>query len=158
MSQIKNLNGDLKNFEEYQNEKQINDAINYLNKLKAKSILEDKNKNIINTILKNEVKITNQILIGLSSKEIRGLVDQGTKSKENSIIFVISLEEQKTSIGVGISQNLIQKYDAANLAKKMSIFLGGKGGGGRKDFAQAGGGPSTIEDVKVALNKIAEEI
>ena len=68
------------------------------------------------------------------------------------------MEDQKTSIGVGISQNLTDRFDAVNFAKKMSIYLGGKGGGGRKDFAQAGGRSSTLEKVKEALNKISEDI
>ena len=145
-------------FSEYQNEKQINEAVNYLNKLRAKNVLDDKNKNIITSVSKNGIEIINQILIGLSSKDIRGLVDKGTKTKDNTIIFIISLEDQKTSIGVGISQNLTDRYDAANFAKKISIYLDGKGGGGRKDFAQAGGGPSTLEKVQESLNKISEEI
>ena len=118
----------------------------------------NKNKNIITSVSKNGIEIINQILIGLSSKDIRGLVDKGTKTKDNTIIFIISLEDQKTSIGVGISQNLTDRYDAANFAKKISIYLDGKGGGGRKDFAQAGGGPSTLEKVQESLNKISEEI
>ena len=158
ISQIKKLKGDYKNFSEYQNEKQINEAVNYLNKLRAKNVLDDKNKNIITSVSKNGIEIINQILIGLSSKDIRGLVDKGTKTKDNTIIFIISLEDQKTSIGVGISQNLTDRYDAANFAKKISIYLDGKGGGGRKDFAQAGGGPSTLEKVQESLNKISEEI
>ena len=158
ISQIKKLKGDYKNFSEYQNEKQINEAVNYLNKLRAKNVLDDKNKNIITSVSKNGIEIINQILIGLSSKDIRGIVDKGTKTKDNTIIFIISLEDQKTSIGVGISQNLTDRYDAANFAKKISIYLDGKGGGGRKDFAQAGGGPSTLEKVQESLNKISEEI
>ena len=158
ISQIKKLKGDYKNFSEYQNEKQINEAVNYLNKLRAKNVLDDKNKNIITSVSKNGIEIINQILIGLSSKDIRGLVDKGTKTKDNTIIFIISLEDQKTSIGVGISQNLTDRYDAANFAKKISIYLDGKGGGGRKDFAQAGGGPSTLEKVQESLNKISKEI
>ena len=158
ISQIKKLKGDYKNFSKYQNEKQINEAVNYLNKLRAKNVLDDKNKNIITSVSKNGIEIINQILIGLSSKDIRGIVDKGTKTKDNTIIFIISLEDQKTSIGVGISQNLTDRYDAANFAKKISIYLDGKGGGGRKDFAQAGGGPSTLEKVQESLNKISEEI
>ena len=42
-------------------------------------------------------------------------------------------------MAVGISKDLISKYDAVDLVKSASVILGGKGGGGRKDFAQAGG-------------------
>ena len=42
-------------------------------------------------------------------------------------------------MAVGISKDLIAKYDAVDLVKAASNILGGKGGGGRKDFAQAGG-------------------
>ena len=40
---------------------------------------------------------------------------------------------------MGVSQDLTSKFDAVNLVKAASAILGGKGGGGRKDFAQAGG-------------------
>ena len=65
---IKNLNGDIVKFEKYKNEKQINDAQNYLNKLKVKNILSDKSKNIIHSISKDDIIITNQILLGLPAK------------------------------------------------------------------------------------------
>jgi len=42
-------------------------------------------------------------------------------------------------VAVGVSKDLTSKYDAVNLVKIASETLGGKGGGGRKDFAQAGG-------------------
>ena len=40
---------------------------------------------------------------------------------------------------MGVSKDLTSKFDAVNLVKAASVILGGKGGGGRKDFAQAGG-------------------
>ena len=40
---------------------------------------------------------------------------------------------------MGVSKDLTAKYDAVDLVKSAAVILGGKGGGGRKDFAQAGG-------------------
>ena len=42
-------------------------------------------------------------------------------------------------LAVGVTEELIDKYDAVKFAKTGSEVIGGKGGGGRKDFAQAGG-------------------
>ena len=53
---------------------------------------------------------------------------------------------------MGVSKDLTSKYDAVNLVKIASEILGGKGGGGRKDFAQAGG----VEKNKV--EKVFKEI
>ena len=63
-------------------------------------------------------------------------------SRENiksGIIISISTYEDKVGLAVGISQDLTSKYNAVDLVKTASTILGGKGGGGRKDFAQAGG-------------------
>ena len=158
VNQIKELNGDYKKFQIFKNDKQINEALSYLNDLKVSNILSDKTKNIINSVIKKNININTQILIGLPSKEIRNLVDKGKKNKENVIIFIISLDDKKTSIGVGVSDSLTDKYNATDLVKKISLLLGGKGGGGRKDFAQSGGGESTIELVESSIKKIINEI
>ena len=155
---IKELNGDTKKFEKFENEKQINDAQNLLNKLRAKNILSDVNKNIINSTIKDNITITNQILFGLPAKEIRNLIDQNTKNNKNSIILVASLENKKTSIGVGVSEDLLDKYDAVHLVKKISSLLGSEGGGGRKDFAQSGGGETTLKNIKNIFDKVIKEI
>ena len=42
-------------------------------------------------------------------------------------------------IAVGVTENLIDKFDAVQFVKVGSEIIGGQGGGGRKDFAQAGG-------------------
>ena len=155
---IKNLNGDIVKFEKYKNEKQINDAQNYLNKLKVKNILSDKSKNIIHSITKDDIIITNQILLGLPSKEIRNLIDQKIKNNKNSIIFVATLESKKTSIAAGVSTDLLDKYDAVKIVKKISSLLGNEGGGGRKDFAQSGGGETKFENIKNIFDKVIKEI
>ena len=155
---IKDLNGDTTKFEKFENEKQINEAQNYLNKLKAKNILSDKSKNIISSLSKENIIITNQILLGLPAKEIRNLIDQSTKNNKKSIILVASLENKKTSIGAGVSADLLDKYDAVQIVKKISSLLGSEGGGGRKDFAQSGGGETTLENIKSIFNKVTKEI
>jgi alanyl-tRNA synthetase len=155
---IKDLNGDTKKFEKFENEKQINDAQNLLNKLRAKNILSDESKNIINSTIKDNTTITNQILLGLPAKEIRNLIDQNTKNNKNSIILVASLENKKTSIGVGVSEDLLNKYDAVHIVKKISSLLGSEGGGGRKDFAQSGGSETTLENIKNIFDKVIKEI
>ena len=61
------------------------------------------------------------------------------KEIDSGIIICISTFEDKVGVAVGVSKDLTSKYDAVNLVKIASETLGGKGGGGRKDFAQAGG-------------------
>ena len=155
---IKDLNGDIAKFDKFRNEKQINDAQNYLNKLRAENILSNKDKNIINSITKDNILITNQIVLGLPAKEIRNLIDQKTKNNKNSIILVASLENKKTSIGAGVSTDLLEKYDAVKIVKKISSLLGSEGGGGRKDFAQSGGGETTLENIKNIFDRVIKEI
>ena len=50
-----------------------------------------------------------------------------------------SIFEGKVGVAVGITNKLTKKYDAVQLVKIAAEVLGSKGGGGRKDFAQAGG-------------------
>ena len=96
--------------------------------------------------------------MGLPAKEIRNLIDQKTKNNKNSIILVASLENKKTSIGAGVSTDLLEKYDAVKIVKKISSLLGSKGGGGRKDFAQSGGGETTLENIKNIFDRVIKEI
>ena len=48
-------------------------------------------------------------------------------------------KDDKVGIAVGVTENLTNKYDAVEFVKIGSEIIGGQGGGGRKDFAQAGG-------------------
>ena len=67
------------------------------------------------------------------------MVDAGKKELKNGIIIVFAGLEDKVGLAVGITEELIDKYDAVKFAKTGSEIIGGKGGGGRRDFAQAGG-------------------
>ena len=66
-------------------------------------------------------------------------VDIGKKELGDGIVIVFASSEDKVGLAVGITENLINQYDAVKFAKIGSEIIGGKGGGGRKDFAQAGG-------------------
>ena len=124
-----------------------------LEKIKIKNIIEDKNKNIIKDKKVGNFVFRQQVLTDFPPKELRGVIDQGKKDIKDGIIVSISTFEDKVGVAVGLTKELTKKFDAVQLVKIASEVLGGKGGGGRKDFAQAGGSnKDKIEEVFKTLN------
>ena len=117
----------------------LKNLIKQLNKVKIESIKKDKSKNIIHDKKIGDVIIREQILKDFPPKELRSIIDEGKKDIKSGIIISISTFEDKVGLAVGVSKDLTSKYDAVDLVKAASVILGGKGGGSRKDFAQAGG-------------------
>ena len=117
----------------------IKDLNKQFDQLSKKNILSDKSKNIIKDETINKIKVRFQKIIDLPPKDLRKLVDSGKKEIKNGIIIVFASKEDKVGLAVGVTDKLIDKYDAVKFAKIGSEIIGGKGGGGRKDFAQAGG-------------------
>ncbi len=138
IKQIKDLNGKI-NFSDENKFLYIKKLENYLEVLKNKSILSNKENNIT---LEEEVKgitFITQKIDGLPPKELRAIYDNFKNNKNNSILVCITINDEKVSIIVGLTKDLTEKYDARNLIKSTFECLGSKGGGGRADFAQAGG-------------------
>jgi len=119
------------------------------------SILQDKSKNIINNEEINGVKLRFQKVEGLPPKELRRLVDEGKKELKEGIVIAFAYKDEKVGIAVGVTEKLTDKFDAVQFVKIGSEIIGGKGGGGRKDFAQAGGQDhSKIEEAFQKLKKL----
>ena len=133
----------------------IKDLSKQLDQLSVKSILSDKNKNIIKDEKIKNIKVRFQKIFDLSPKELRKLVDNGKKELKEGIIIVFATKDEKVGLAVGITEKLTENFDAVKFAKVGSEILGGKGGGGRKDFAQAGGQYiDKIEDAIESLKKL----
>ncbi|OUU62323.1 MAG: alanine--tRNA ligase [Candidatus Endolissoclinum sp. TMED55] len=124
----------------------IKDLTRHYEQLLVKSTLSDKSKNIINDKTINNIKVRFQKVIDLPPKDLRKLVDNGKKELAEGIVVVFAIKDEKIGLAIGITENLTKKYDAVQLAKIGSEIIGGKGGGGRPDFAQAGGTDSSKID------------
>ena len=129
----------------------IKELTKQLDILTVGSILQDKTKNIISDIEVKGIKVRLQKILGLPPKELRKLVDKGKKDLGEGIVIIFAIKDDKIGLAVGVTDKLIKKYNAVDFAKIGSETIGGKGGGGRPDFAQAGG----IESSKIdeALEK-----
>ena len=117
----------------------IKDLTRQLEKLSISKILNDKSKNIIKEETINNIKVRFQKISDLPPKELRGLVDKGKKEIGEGLIIIFASKDKKVGLAVGVTTKLTSKYDAVKFAKVGSEIVGGKGGGGRADFAQAGG-------------------
>ena len=125
-----------------------------LERIKIQNVIKDKRKNVIKDNNLGSFIFRQQVLTDFPPKELRSIIDQGKKDIKKGIIVSISTFEGKVGVAVGITKELTKKYDAVELVKTASEILGGKGGGGRKDFAQAGGSnQDSIEDTFKALSK-----
>ena len=125
-----------------------------LNKAKIKFILNEAKQNKIKDIKVKDFILRYQILDGLDTKELRNVIDVGKKEIKKGIVLAFTIIEKKVGVAIGVTQDLTKKYDSVELAKIASQLLGGKGGGGRKDFAQAGGiNESKIEEAFKAISK-----
>ena len=127
-----------------------------LDKIRLQNILKDKNKNIIKDKKIGSFILRYQVLTDFPPKELRSIIDQGKKDIKKGIIVGFSTFEDKVGVAVGVTEDLTKKYDAVALVKIASDILGGKGGGGRKDFAQAGG--TSKNNIKEAFEALSNKI
>ena len=104
-----------------------------------------------------KVKLLARTVHGVAPKDLRGLVDDAKKQLGSGVVAVIGVsDEGKAGLVVGVTADLTGTYDAVELARIGAEALGGKGGGGRPDLAQAGGPDGAHADK--ALEAIAAKI
>ena len=134
----------------------IKNLENKLQQLKKQNILTNSDKNKIEIIDIKDLKIKKQVVYDLQSKDLRSLYDDFKKDFERGIFICACINQEKVSLVLGITPSLLEDYDCRDLIKKAFDPLASKGGGGRQDFAQAGGSnPHGIED---AFKNIIESI
>jgi alanyl-tRNA synthetase len=86
------------------------------------------------------VRLMARAVQGLNPKDLRGLIDDGKKQVGSGIVAIVGVtEDGKAGLAVGVTEDLTASYNAVDLVKIGAQALGGKGGGGRPDMAQAGG-------------------
>jgi alanyl-tRNA synthetase len=125
-----------------------------IEQIKIKNIINNKTKNVIKDKKINNFILRYQVITDLPARELRSIVDQGKKEINEGIILAFSIFEGKVGVAVGVTKKLSEKFDAVPLVKQAAEILGGKGGGGRTDFAQAGGeNQNKIEEAFEALSK-----
>jgi len=104
----------------------------------------------------NGIKFLGHILDGVPGKELRNFVDDFKSGVDSGVVVVITGNDGKAGIVVGVTDDLIDKISAVDLVKVGAEALGGKGGGGRPDLAQAGGPDSSR--ASEAIEKIKQGI
>tara|TARA_Y100001970_G_scaffold102367_1_gene128560 strand:- start:531 stop:2192 length:1662 start_codon:yes stop_codon:yes gene_type:complete len=117
----------------------IKNLTKQFDQLLVKNILSDKSKNIIKDETINNIKVRLQKVIDLPPKDLRKLVDNGKKEIVKGIVIIFAIKDGKIGLAVGVTNDLTSKYNAVEFVQKGSEIVGGKGGGGRPDFAQGGG-------------------
>ena len=87
-----------------------------------------------------DIAFTGRIVSGVAPRDLKGLVDEEKARLGSGIAALIAVgEDNKAAVVVGVTDDLTGKFDAVSLVREASAAVGGKGGGGRPDMAQAGG-------------------
>ena len=155
--QIKNLGGNIKEIKEVDFSARTVVLKKILEDLEVRNILLDKSKNIIKDINHNKISIRFQKLLDYPVKRIQNFIEEQKKQLIKQIIILYSVNDGKVTVAVGVTNDLTNEYDASKLAKEIGVILGGKGGGGRKDFAQASGG-SDSSKIESSFEEILKKI
>ncbi len=134
--------------------------------LTQKKAKEDKklNKKSIETVSKNvldgeilelgRVSLFFDFIKNVDGKNLRVLIDECKKDYNNSIICIISSDDNKVTIAIGVTSDIIDDYDSVELVNIVSEVMKGKGGGGRRDMALAGGTDiNMVDEAKKILIK-----
>jgi alanyl-tRNA synthetase len=94
---------------------------------------------------------------GIEIKDLKSLADEGKKQVGSGVVAIVGVtEEGKAGLVVGVTADLVTRFSAVDLVRKGAEALGGKGGGGRPDMAQAGGPDGS--KAAAALDAIATAI
>jgi alanyl-tRNA synthetase len=104
------------------------------------------------------VKLVAREVTGLDKDGLRALVDRHRSRIKSGVVVLAAPSDGKVSIVVGVTPDLIKKIPAGQVVKQLAPIVGG-GGGGRPDFAEAGGkDPSKIREMLAAARAVVEKL
>ena len=111
---------------------------------------------IVKTI--NNIQFTNRIVHNVPAQELKSIVDELKQQLKSGVVIVMGINEDKVSVVAGVTTDLCSRLNAVSLVKMVAPLLGGQGGGGRADMAQAGGNdskgiPQAIEAIENAIRE-----
>jgi alanyl-tRNA synthetase len=103
-----------------------------------------------------DVKLMARAVEGIDLKDLRSLADEGKKKVGSGIVAIVGVTgDGKAGIVVGVTEDLVKRFNAVDLVRKGAEVLGGRGGGGRPDMAQAGGPDGSKADAALAAIEAA---
>ncbi len=95
-----------------------------------------------------------RIVDGVPGRELKSLADDLKRQIGSGVVAIVSRADGKAAIVVGVTPDLTGSFDAVELVRRGAEALGGKGGGGRADMAQAGGPePARAEEALAAVER-----
>jgi len=103
----------------------------------------------------NGIKLAARNLGEVPARDLKGLADAIGRQLGSGVVALVSTAEGKASIVVGVSADLTGRFDAVALVRAAAAAVGGKGGGGRPDMAQAGGPDAAQADAALAAVRAA---
>ncbi len=97
------------------------------------------------------VKYLARVVSGIAMKDLKSLADEAKLSVGSGVVAIVGIDgDGKAGVVVGVTPDLTGRFDAVQLVRPASVKLGGKGGGGRRDMAQAGGPHGTAAEAALA--------
>ena len=113
------------------------------------------NQDKIETV--NGIKFVGRAVPNVHPKELKAFIDEINKTIGSGIVVLATNKDEKASIVVGVTKDLTNRFSAVDLVKIASEVVGGAGGGGRPDMAQAGGpnGEKIADAINAVKNKVA---
>ena len=106
------------------------------------------------------IKFSPRVLDGMPPKDLKGLADDVKSRLGSGVVALVTVNEGRASLVVGVTDDLTDRLDAVELVRAGSTALGGRGGGGRADMAQAGGpeGAKATSALKAIEAALAEAV
>jgi alanyl-tRNA synthetase len=101
------------------------------------------------------VKFLAQVLSGVSGKDLPALIDEMKARIGSGAVLLIADTGAKPAVAAGVTADLTARLSAVTLVKAAAEAMGGKGGGGRPDMAQAGGADIALADAAIAAAEAA---
>jgi alanyl-tRNA synthetase len=97
------------------------------------------------------VKFFSRVVSGIAMNDLKSLADEAKLSVGSGVVAIVGVDgDGKAGIVVGVTPDLTERFDAVQLVRPAAAKLGGKGGGGRRDMAQAGGPHSAAADAALS--------
>jgi alanyl-tRNA synthetase len=101
------------------------------------------------------IRLAARNLGDVPARDLKSLAEAIGKQIESGVVALVSTAEGKANLVVGVSSDLTGRFSAVDLVRAGSAAVGGKGGGGRRDLAQAGGPDSSLADAALAAVRAA---